>query len=79
MLTHTPAGASIKQLLHYTQEVLSGHFRKYDYGLIGNFVKYGKAVPPDYELEKITTPVTLIYSKNDLFAHLDVSTPINYN
>lgn len=73
MLTsHIPSGASIKQLFHYSQEYLSGHFRKYDYGLIGNLAKYGKIAPPDYDIEKITTPVALYYSQNDLFAHLDV-------
>lgn len=60
-------------MLHYSQEFLSGHFRKYDYGFIGNLAKYGKLEPPDYEIEKITTPVVLFYSQNDLFAHIDVS------
>lgn len=73
ILTHTPAGTSVKQLLHYAQEILSGHFRKYDYGIIGNLLKYGKIAPPDYELDNITAPVALFYSLNDWFANVIVS------
>lgn len=59
--------------MHYGQEILSGYFRKYDYGIVGNLVKYGKTTPPDFEIESITAPVALFYSQNDLFAHIDVS------
>lgn len=59
--------------MHFGQEILSGYFRKYDYGVIGNLAKYGKLSPPDYETDKITAPVALFYSINDVFAHIDVS------
>lgn len=60
--------------MHYAQEILSGYFRKYDYGVIGNLLKYGKVTPPDYALENITAPIALFYSLNDLFANVMVST-----
>lgn len=68
-----PAGSSVKQLMHFAQEILSGHFRKYDYGIVGNLIKYGKLTPPDYALENVTAPVALFYSQNDWFANVIVS------
>lgn len=65
ILGHTPAGASTKQLLHYGQEVESGKFRQYDYGLVGNLLKYGRINPPDYDLSKVTAPLAVYYSDND--------------
>lgn len=71
---HTPAGSSTKQFLHYSQEINSGHFRQWDYGLIGNWAHYKHLYPPEYALEKITAPVYLIYSHNDwLAAETDVN------
>jgi len=73
LMGHTPAGASTKQLLHFGQEINSGHFRQYDYGLWGNMNIYGHMFPPDYPLKKVTAPVYLIYSHNDwLSAEYDV-------
>jgi len=68
ILGHTPAGASTKQLLHYGQEVSSGHFRQYDYGMLDNLFVYGQFTPPDYDLRKVTAPVALHYSENDWLA-----------
>ncbi|KAJ3658403.1 hypothetical protein Zmor_010142 [Zophobas morio] len=65
MSGHTPAGASTKQFLHYAQEINSGHFRRYDYGMVGNLQKYGSIWAPDYDLKKITAPVYIHYSNND--------------
>lgn len=42
-----------------------GHFRKYDFGLLKNLIKYGRFTPPDYNLDNIVTPVALYYSVND--------------
>ncbi|CAG9858471.1 unnamed protein product [Phyllotreta striolata] len=70
IMHHTPAGASTKQLLHYAQEIDSGHFRKYDFGLIGNLGKYGSVFPPNYDLGKVKAPVYLIFSHNDWLAGL---------
>ncbi|XP_072396620.1 lipase 3-like [Diabrotica undecimpunctata] len=67
---HYPAGAATRQILHYTQEVVSGHFRKYDFGKTKNKQLYnGSEVPPNYDLFKITAPIHLIYSSNDWLSH----------
>lgn len=68
-----PAGASTKQMLHYSQEIQSAKFRQYDFGIIQNLEKYGQLTPPNYDLTKITAPTFLLYSKNDwLSAEKDV-------
>ncbi|XP_046748745.1 lipase 3-like [Diprion similis] len=68
VVKHMPAGASTRQLIHYAQEVKSGKFRQWDYGLLCNLWHYGTLTPPDYELGKITAPVHLLYSNNDWMA-----------
>ncbi|CAH0560005.1 unnamed protein product [Brassicogethes aeneus] len=74
LMGHTPAGSSTKQLLHYSQEIKSGHFRQYDFGLIRNKRVYNSFFPPDYRLAQVTAPVYLLYSHNDwLAAEKDVS------
>jgi len=73
IMGHTPAGASSMQMLHYAQEINSGYFRKYDFGLVENMEIYGENYPPNYPLEQITAPVYLFYSHNDwLAAETDV-------
>lgn len=69
LMGHTPAGASAKQVAHYGQGVLTGEFRQFDYGTQGNLQTYGVATPPDYPLQKITTPISLFYSDADWLAH----------
>lgn len=64
---HSPAGSSVKQMLHYAQEINSGAFRQYDFGL-DNWNIYHALWPPSYDLKKITTPVYLLYSHNDWLA-----------
>ncbi|KAK9731502.1 alpha/beta-hydrolase lipase region [Popillia japonica] len=66
--TNTPAGAATKQMIHYAQGISSGHFRKYDYGLILNLIRYGSLSPPAYEIANIRAPVGLFYSANDWLA-----------
>ncbi|GJQ87640.1 hypothetical protein Trydic_g17465 [Trypoxylus dichotomus] len=66
--TNAPAGSSTKQFIHYAQEVSSGHFRQFDYGLILNLIRYGSFSPPDYNIQNIRAPVGLFYSANDWLA-----------
>ncbi|XP_065172777.1 lipase 3-like [Atheta coriaria] len=68
VMGHTPAGSSLRQVLHYAQLVNSGKFRQYDFGLFGNHKKYGRLTPSNYNLKKITAAVYLFYSHNDWLA-----------
>lgn len=65
---HTPAGSATDQLLHYGQEVNSGHFRQFDHGRIGNLLHYKRITPPDYNLNNVKVPVAVYYSTDDWLA-----------
>ncbi|GAB1867614.1 Lipase 3 [Camponotus japonicus] len=73
ILSHDPAGASTKTILHYVQIYQTGKFRKYDYGLDKNLLVYNSSEPPDYNLANITFPIALFYGLGDwLVDTLDV-------
>lgn len=73
LVGHIPAGSSGKQIFHYAQEVTSGHFRQYDYGVDNNTEIYHSLDPPDYNLTNVHAPVAIYYSLNDQLANpLDV-------
>ncbi|XP_035212094.1 gastric triacylglycerol lipase-like isoform X2 [Stegodyphus dumicola] len=67
-VAHTPAGASSQSIIHYAQMINSKTFQKYDYGTEGNLLHYHQKTPPQYYTENITTPVSLIWSRNDKLA-----------
>lgn len=67
ILSHTPAGASTRQLLHYGQGVSSKKFRKYDFGN-ENIVKYNSEEPPEYNIKKMTARIATFYGPNDILA-----------
>ncbi|XP_012135889.2 lipase 3 [Megachile rotundata] len=69
---YDPAGASVRQVVHYAQLLNSGRFQQYDHGLIRNLRQYGSILPPQYDLSKVTMPVHIHYSTNDaLVDHKD--------
>uniref|UniRef100_A0A1B6E0P9 AB hydrolase-1 domain-containing protein n=2 Tax=Clastoptera arizonana TaxID=38151 RepID=A0A1B6E0P9_9HEMI len=59
------SGGSIKTLLHFAQVYKTGEFKRFDYGSKENRVIYEQAKPPNYHLERISSPVILFYSNND--------------
>lgn len=73
VLSHTPAGASTKTVIHFGQEVKSGRFQKYDYGSNGNMALYNTTSPPDYDLSKVQVPIGIFWAANDWLASPKVS------
>lgn len=65
ILSHTPAGASTKTMIHYAQEISTGRFQYYDYGRKKNLRIYNKTVPPEYNLTRIEVPIGLYWADND--------------
>lgn len=65
IVKRTPAGVSVRQVLHYVQAVRSHKFCQYDYGRFGNMMKYKAKVPPEYSLKSVKAPVYLYYGAND--------------
>lgn len=68
ILSHAPAGTSTKTLIHYAQEIVSGHFQAYDYGPSKNRRYYNSSSPPDYDLTKVRVPVAFFVADNDWLA-----------
>ncbi|KAF5287942.1 hypothetical protein FQA39_LY15612 [Lamprigera yunnana] len=60
-----PSSASLGLLIHYAQNINSGNFEQYDYGPIKNMMIYKDIKPARYNLNQITTPVYIFYSKGD--------------
>ncbi|XP_076749928.1 lipase 3 [Xylocopa sonorina] len=65
---HIPAGASWKQVVHFGQGYIHpGRFRQFDYGnSMKNYYAYNSSEPPDYNLNKIITPIAFFSSDTDL-------------
>ncbi|XP_031356934.1 lipase 3-like isoform X1 [Photinus pyralis] len=59
---------SLRQILHFAQVINSGEFVQYNHGRSKNLQKYKNAMPPAYDLNKITAPVALFYSDGDLLS-----------
>jgi lysosomal acid lipase/cholesteryl ester hydrolase len=71
---NTPAGSSTKNILHYAQGVISKRFAKYNPEVYENKTLLERYSPPEYPLEKITSPyIALMSGLNDWLADpLDV-------
>ncbi|KAG5310984.1 LIPG lipase, partial [Acromyrmex insinuator] len=70
LLSYYPAGSSV-QLLdyiqdHYIQNMIIKKFQAYDYGYFDNYKQYGQIMPIIYDLNKVTVPLAIYYSTNDL-------------
>lgn len=62
---HFPSGCATKQFVHYGQVIHSKQFRKFDYGIVQNFIKYNSFSPPEYNLTNVNAKIVLYYVKND--------------
>ncbi|XP_030383202.1 lipase 1-like [Scaptodrosophila lebanonensis] len=65
MFGHCPAGCSTLQVNHFLQMVRSGRFRPYNFYLKRNQRIYGTSKPPDYQLQRVTAPIALYFTKDD--------------
>ncbi|XP_075540811.1 gastric triacylglycerol lipase-like isoform X2 [Dermacentor variabilis] len=68
LVSHTPAGTSVRNMAHYAQLVLSEKFQKFDFGKTRNRVRYGQETPPVYNLSRVMAPVALYWSSGDWLA-----------
>lgn len=65
---HDPSGTSVKNMVHWEQEVYADVFQKYDYGTEENIKIYGQPTPPPYNLGNITHNVYLFAGQEDKLA-----------
>lgn len=63
-----PDGCSTGQVYHYAQIWKSGKFRQYDFGTAKNLRKYHNAVPPEYNLTNVVSPVYLYTGGRDVLS-----------
>jgi len=81
MAAHEPGGTSVQNMQHWAQSVRSGVFQMFDYGLIGNMERYGKATPPYYDFSQFppALPVALFSGGQDELAdHTDVKKLVSW-
>lgn len=71
LLSHLPAGTSMKNLVHFAQIILQQRFQKFDNGPSKNRLLYGQDKPPEYNLSRVMAPVAIFWSLNDWLAHPD--------
>lgn len=69
--THSPAGTSVQNMIHYAQAYNSHKFMKYDYGEKENIDVYHQATPPEYDLTKFNVETVLYSGGNDWLADPD--------
>lgn len=67
-VSQTPAGTSVKNMMHWGQAIRKEAFRMYDYGVIGNLKHYRRTLPPDYDLAQLTVPTVLVTGDLDYLA-----------
>lgn len=75
-MSHTPAGTSVRNMMHWTQQVASGNFQKFDYGSPQlNIQNYGQPTPPPYVPQNLTSPPLAFFTgSKDILADLvDIS------
>ncbi|XP_011066183.1 PREDICTED: lipase 3-like [Acromyrmex echinatior] len=68
ILSHYPAGLSLQTMHHFYQNIINEKFQAFDNGYFDNYKKYGQMMPIIYDLKKVTAPLALYYSVNDLLA-----------
>jgi len=66
-LSRTPAGTSVKNMIHWSQQLQRNAFRMYDYGNSKeNQLHYGQNEPPDYKLSDVTVKTALFTGGHDI-------------
>lgn len=66
ILSHYPAGTSVRSFVHYYQNGITGNFQTFDYGYLDNYERYKQLTPVKYNLKKITAPIAIFYGVNDV-------------
>ncbi|KAK3090384.1 hypothetical protein FSP39_011396, partial [Pinctada imbricata] len=61
-----PAGTSVRNQVHFAQEVLDGNFQMYDFGSKEENMKhYNQSTPPLYDASKVEIPIAMFTGGHD--------------
>ncbi|KAM6266182.1 LOW QUALITY PROTEIN: lipase member M-like [Porphyrio hochstetteri] len=68
-IAQNPAGTSVQNIVHWSQEAHSGKFQAYDWGSSKKSMeKYQQPTPPLYNVEEMTVPTAVWTGGQDLLA-----------
>ncbi|EDV27058.1 uncharacterized protein TRIADDRAFT_54597 [Trichoplax adhaerens] len=68
-LSHTPAGTSVRNMLHFAQMYLSKKFQMFDFGnKHENKLHYDQTTPPIYHVNKMHVPTAVFSGGHDFLA-----------
>lgn len=68
-ISHTPAGTSVQNMVHFSQLYRSKKFQMFDYGSPQqNKLHYNQTTPPLYNVSNMKTPVVLFWGDKDWLA-----------
>ncbi|XP_058154817.1 lysosomal acid lipase/cholesteryl ester hydrolase-like [Dasypus novemcinctus] len=69
--THSPAGTSVQNLLHWGQVVKSRKFQAFDWGSSAkNYLHYNQSYPPTYNVKDMLVPTAVWNGGHDLLADI---------
>ncbi|XP_072939683.1 lipase 3-like [Epargyreus clarus] len=71
LASHIPAGLSAKSLFHFLQNYKNKRFQRFDNGKLKNQMLYNSDRPPEYDVSRIKTPLTLMMSESDWFSNVE--------
>jgi len=68
-LSRTPAGTSLKNVIHFLQGGRTNKIQKYDYGTpMRNLARYGTKSPPEYNMADLSVKTALFQGGHDILA-----------
>jgi len=64
--SHTPAGTSTKNVIHWSQMIKANQVQMYDYeSVTKNMLHYGSPYPPVYNVSALSIPTVMVMGGND--------------
>ncbi|KAL5253872.1 hypothetical protein ACHWQZ_G013589 [Mnemiopsis leidyi] len=68
-VAHTPAGTSVRNMIHWAQLLRAKQLQRYDYGTPDENMKhYNSTTPPVYDISGLDVPTALFSGGNDFLA-----------
>ncbi|XP_028651268.2 lysosomal acid lipase/cholesteryl ester hydrolase-like [Erpetoichthys calabaricus] len=67
-MSHSPAGTSVKNMIHWRQAVKTGTLQAFDYGRAGNLARYKQTRPPLYHISGMKVPTAVWSGGHDVLA-----------
>jgi len=67
-ISHTPAGTSVKNIVHFATNARTPGFSMFDYGALGNLRRYHSIHPRQYNLKNMQVPTIMFSGTHDYLA-----------